>query len=48
MVIYDPFIRAEDEIQAQGIKTVVAGLGGLPDGVNIPAIRCVDDIDVRQ
>jgi len=33
---YNPLIRAEEEMRATGIKTVVAGLKGLPDGVKIP------------
>ena len=36
---YNPLIRAEDEMRDQGIKTVVAGFGGLPDGVNIPVLK---------
>jgi enolase len=36
---YNPLIRAEDEMRAQGIKTVVAGFGGLPDGVKIPVLQ---------
>ena len=36
---YNPLIRAEDEMRDQGIKTVVASFGGLPDGVNIPALK---------
>ncbi len=35
---YNPLIRAEDEMRAAGIKTVVAGFEGLPDGVKIPAV----------
>jgi enolase len=35
---YNPLIRAEEEMRAAGIKTVVAGFKGLPGGVKIPAI----------
>jgi enolase len=35
---YNPLIRAEEQLRARGIKTVVAGFGGLPAGVKIPAI----------
>ena len=35
---YNPLIRAEEEMRAAGIKTVVAGFPGLPDGVKIPAV----------
>jgi enolase len=33
---YNPLIRAEEEMRAAGIRTVVAGFAGLPNGVNIP------------
>ncbi|MCP4576236.1 MAG: hypothetical protein GY846_08135 [Deltaproteobacteria bacterium] len=36
---YNPLIRAEEEMRGAGIKTVVAGFGGLPDGVKIPAVK---------
>jgi enolase len=36
---YNPLIRAEEEMRAAGIKTVVAGFQGLPKGVKIPAIK---------
>jgi enolase len=36
---YNPLIRAEEEMREAGIKTVVAGFGGLPDGVKIPAVN---------
>ena len=36
---YNPLIRAEEEMRASGIKTVVAGFAGLPIGVKIPAIK---------
>jgi hypothetical protein len=36
---YNPLIRAEEEMREAGIKTVVAGFGGLPDGVKIPAVK---------
>jgi enolase len=35
---YNPLIRAEEEMRAAKIKTVVAGFKGLPNGVKIPAI----------
>jgi hypothetical protein len=35
---YNPLIRAEEQIRARGIKTAVAGFGGLPAGVKIPAL----------
>jgi enolase len=35
---YNPLIRAEEEMRASGIKTVVAGFKGLPDGVKIPVV----------
>lgn len=35
---YNPMIRAEEQMRERGIKTVVAGFGGLPAGVKIPAI----------
>jgi len=33
---YNPLIRAEEEMRATGIKTVVANFSGLPNGVKIP------------
>ena len=36
---YNPLIRAEEEMREAGIKTVVANLKGLPDGVKIPAFN---------
>ncbi len=36
---YNPLIRAEEEMRESGIKTVVAGFGGLPDGVKVPAVK---------
>lgn len=36
---YNPLIRAEEEMRAAGIKTVVASFRGLPDGVRIPAVK---------
>ncbi|HEX4353149.1 MAG TPA: hypothetical protein VHZ95_09550, partial [Polyangiales bacterium] len=33
---YNPMIRAEEQMRARGIKTVVAGYGGLPAGVKVP------------
>jgi enolase len=35
---YNPMLRAEEQIRARGIKTVIAGFGGLPAGVKIPAL----------
>src|SRR4051812_17091878 len=35
---YNPLIRAEEQIRARGIKTAVAGFGGLPAGVKIPVL----------
>jgi enolase len=35
---YNPLIRAEEEMKEAAIKTVVAGFGGLPKGVKIPAV----------
>jgi hypothetical protein len=34
---YNPLIRAEEEMRASGIKTVVTGFDGLPNNVKIPA-----------
>ena len=34
---YNPLIRAEEQMQERGIKTAVAGFGGLPVGVKVPA-----------
>jgi len=36
---YNPLIRAEEEMRAAGIKTVVTNFGGLPNGVKIPAAK---------
>ncbi|MBN1906315.1 MAG: hypothetical protein JW927_14585 [Deltaproteobacteria bacterium] len=36
---YNPLIRAEEAMNEMGIKTVVAGFEGLPDGVKIPAVK---------
>jgi enolase len=36
---YNPLIRAEEEMRAEGIRTVVAGFQGLPDGVKIPKLN---------
>ncbi len=36
---YNPLIRAEKEIRAAGIKTVVPNFNGLPKGVKIPAVN---------
>ncbi|MCD6185065.1 MAG: hypothetical protein J7K84_04640 [Deltaproteobacteria bacterium] len=35
---YNPLIRAEEEMKESGIKTVVPGFAGLPDGIKIPGI----------
>jgi enolase len=34
---YNPVIRAEEALKARGIQTEVAGFGGLPAGVKVPA-----------
>ena len=34
---YNPVIRAEEQLRARGIETAVAGFGGLPAGVKVPA-----------
>jgi len=34
---YNPLIRAEEQMRERGIRTAVAGFGGLPAGVNVPA-----------
>jgi enolase len=36
---YNPLIRAEEEMLAAGIKTVVANFSGLPAGVKVPAMK---------
>lgn len=36
---YNPLIRAEEAMREAGIKTVVTGFGGLPDGVKIPVVK---------
>jgi enolase len=36
---YNPLIRAEDEMREKGIKTVIAGFKGLPDGVKVPVMN---------
>lgn len=36
---YNPLIRAEEEMRAAGVKTVVTNFGGLPDGVKVPAVK---------
>jgi enolase len=36
---YNPLIRAEEEMNEAGIKTVVSSFGGLPKGVKIPAVN---------
>jgi len=36
---YNPLIRAEEEMSAGGIRTVVAGFDGLPKGVKVPVMK---------
>lgn len=36
---YNPLIRAEEEMHAKNIKTVITGFTGLPDEVTIPGIQ---------
>jgi enolase len=36
---YNPLLRAEEALKERGIKTAVAGFGGLPAGVKIPALQ---------
>jgi hypothetical protein len=36
---YNPLLRAEEQLRARGIKTAVAGFGGLPAGVQVPAAK---------
>ncbi len=36
---YNPLIRAEEEMTSKGINVEVAGFEGLPDGVEIPALK---------
>ena len=36
---YNPLIRAEEEMRAAGIKTVVANFNGLPAGVKVPVMK---------
>jgi len=36
---YNPLIRAEEEMRAAGMNTVVTNFNGLPDGVKIPALK---------
>ena len=36
---YNPLIRAEEEMKAAGIKTVVVGFKGLPKGVKAPVMK---------
>jgi enolase len=36
---YNPLIRAEEQMRERGIKTAVAGFGGLPAGVKVPAAQ---------
>jgi len=39
---YNPLIRAEEQMRERGIKTVVAGFGGLPAGVKVPAASAAE------
>jgi len=46
---YNPLLRAEEQLLARGVRTVVAGYEGLPKGVTIPAFvaaRRASDLDV--
>ena len=36
---YNPLIRAEEDMRASGIRTVVASFSGLPDNVKVPAVK---------
>jgi Enolase, C-terminal TIM barrel domain len=36
---YNPLLRAEEQLRARGIKTVVASFGGLPAGVKVPVVQ---------
>ncbi len=36
---YNPLIRAEEDMCESGIRSIVTGFGGLPDGVNIPVLK---------
>ncbi len=36
---YNPLIRAEEEMTACGIKTIIPGFDGLPDEVKIPGLK---------
>jgi enolase len=36
---YNPLIRAEEDMRARGIKTVVANFSGLPNGVRVPILK---------
>lgn len=36
---YNPLIRAEEEMRARKIKTVIAGFKGLPNGVTVPVMQ---------
>lgn len=36
---YNPLIRAEEEMRAAGIKTVVTNFNGLPNGVKVPVVK---------
>jgi enolase len=36
---YNPLIRAEEEMRAAGIKTIVANFAGLPAGVKVPVMK---------
>jgi len=36
---YNPLIRAEEEMRAKKIKTIIAGFKGLPDEVTVPCLQ---------
>jgi enolase len=38
---YNPLLRAEEQLRERGIKTAVAGFGGLPAGVKIPVLKAL-------
>jgi hypothetical protein len=45
---YNPLLRAEEQLRARGIKTAIAGFGGLPAGVRIPAVSAAASRVSRQ
>ena len=36
---YNPLIRAEEQMRARKIKTIVTGFEGLPNEVSVPAYK---------